>query len=237
MTGAPAPAAPTCCSRSATSSSTSASGGGMFGGRQGTVRAVDGVELHDPARRDARPRRRVGLRQDDDGPLHPAARAAHQRAGALRGPRPHGADRRRAAAAAPARAGDLPGPLQLAQSAHDGRADHRRAAGRPRPRAEPRRPARARARPARAGRAPAAARRPLPARAVGRPAAARRHRARAGDRADADRLRRAGVGARRVDPGADHQPARGSPGASSGSRTCSSRTTSPWSATSPTGSP
>ena len=67
-----------------------------------------------------------------------------------------------------------------------------------------------------AGGAPAAARASrYPARAVRRPAPARRHRARPGDGADADRLRRAGVGARRVDPGADHQPAGGPAGASS----------------------
>ena len=66
--------------------------------------------------------------------------------------------------------------------------------------------------PARAGRAPAAARRPLPAPAVGRPAPARRDRPRPRRGAVADRLRRAGVGARRLDPGADHQPARGSAG-------------------------
>ena len=67
----------------------------------------------------------------------------------------------------------------------------------------------ARARAARAGRAAAAARAALPAPALRRAAPARRHRARAGDGARAHRLRRAGVRARRVDPGADHQPARG----------------------------
>ena len=44
--------------------------------------------------------------------------------------------------------------------------------------------------------------------------------------AEADRLRRARLGARRLDPGADPQPAQGPAAASSGSRTCSSRTTS-----------
>jgi oligopeptide transport system ATP-binding protein len=44
----------------------------------------------------------------------------------------------------------------------------------------------------------------------GGPAAADRHRPRARRVAEADRLRRAGVGARRVDPGAGDQPARGS---------------------------
>ena len=38
----------------------------------GAVRAVDGVSLRRPARRDARPGRRVGLRQDDARQGHPA---------------------------------------------------------------------------------------------------------------------------------------------------------------------
>ena len=52
-------------SRSATSSSTSRSAAGSCSGRSAMVQAVDGVELRDPARRDARAGRRVGLRQDD----------------------------------------------------------------------------------------------------------------------------------------------------------------------------
>ena len=47
----------------------------------------------------------------------------------------------------------------------------------------------------------------LSARTLRRPAPARRHCARARAGADLHRVRRAGVGARRVDPGADHQPA------------------------------
>ena len=50
---------------------------------------------------------------------------------------------------------------------------------------------------------------PLPARVLGRPAAAHRSRARALAQPRLRRLRRAGVGARRLDPGADRQPARG----------------------------
>ena len=122
-------------------------------------------------------------------------------------------DRARAARGAPAHAGHLPGPVQLAESADDGGPDHRRAARRPRHRPGPRRPApRACAScSARAASCPQHGR-PLPARAVGRPAPAGGHRPRAGRGAGADRVRRAGVGARRLDPGADHQPARGSPG-------------------------
>ena len=51
-------------------------------------------------------------------------------------------DRGRAARGAPPHAGDLPGPLRLAQSAHDGRPDHRRAAQGARHRAGRRRRAR-----------------------------------------------------------------------------------------------
>ena len=49
---------------------------------------------------------------------------------------------------------------------------------------------------------------PLPGGVLRRPAPAHRHRARARAAARARRLRRAGVGARRLDPGADPQPAR-----------------------------
>ena len=52
----------------------------------------------------------------------------------------------------------------------------------------------------------------LSARILRRPAPAHRHRARAGAQSRSDRRRRAGLGARRVDPGADHQPADGPAG-------------------------
>ena len=51
----------------------------------------------------------------------------------------------------------------------------------------------------------------LPARVLGRPAAADRHRPRARAQPRLPRLRRAGVGARRLDPGADRQPDGGAP--------------------------
>ena len=53
---------------------------------------------------------------------------------------------------------------------------------------------------------------PLSARVLRRPAPAHRHRPRAGPAAQADHRRRAGVRARRLGAGADHQPARGSAG-------------------------
>ena len=74
-------------------------------------------QLRDPARRDARARRRVGLRQVDAGPRlsgctsPPAARS-------FDGPRHLAALTPRAAAAAPRHADHLPGPLRLAQPAH-----------------------------------------------------------------------------------------------------------------------
>ena len=61
-------------------------------------------------------------------------------------------------------------------------------------------------------RAVARARQPVPPRVLRRAAPARRHRAGAGARARADRARRAGVGARRVDPGRRRQPARAAAG-------------------------
>ena len=50
---------------------------------------------------------------------------------------------------------------------------------------------------------------PLPARVLGRPVPADRRRAGDDPEPQADRVRRAGLGARRLDPGADHQPADG----------------------------
>ena len=51
-----------------------------------------------------------------------------------------------------------------------------------------------------------------PARVLRRPAPAHRHRPRPRGRAGVHRVRRAGLRARRVDPGADHQPAGGPAG-------------------------
>ena len=61
---------------------------------------------------------------------------------------------------------------------------------------------------ARARRARPRPRPPLPARVLGRPAPAHRHRPSARARPEADRARRAGVGARRQHPGRCRQPAR-----------------------------
>ena len=75
-------------------------------------------------------------------------------------------------------------------------------------------------------------RQPLPARVLRRPAPAHRHRPGAGARPEVHRLRRADLRARRLDPGADHQPARSTCRSDSGSPTSSSPTTSRWCATS-----
>ena len=72
---------------------------------------------------------------------------------------------------------------------------------------------------------------PLAARVLRRPAPAHRHRPRARGRARPDRLRRGGLGARRLGQGADRQPAAGPAAASSASRCCSSATTSRSSST------
>ena len=83
----------------------------------------------------------------------------------------------------------------------------------------------------------ARARQPLPPRVLRRPAPAHRHRPGAGPRPVADRARRAGVGARRVDPGRRRQPAARTCRTASGWPTSSSPTTCRWCATSPTGWP
>ena len=62
------------------------------------------------------------------------------------------------------------------------------------------------------GRPLARALQPLPARVLRRPAPAHRRRPRARAAAEADRRRRAGLRPRRLDPGADGEPARGAAG-------------------------
>ena len=143
------------------------------------------------------------------------------------------ARRRRASRLSPPGADHLPGSVRLAQSAHD------RGQILTEPLAlhglvPPATAARARRGDPAPGRARAAVRAALSARVLRRPAPAYRHCPRARGRAEADRLRRAGLGARRLDPLADPQPAARPPAAGSASPTFSSRTTSRWSSTSPT---
>ena len=109
-----------------------------------------------------------------------------------------------------AHADDLPGPLCLAQSADEGGRDHRPAAAPAWHHPRSGRRGRHGRRPDAQGRAEPGVPRPLSARVLGRPAPADRYRPGAGDVAGLHRLRRADLGARRVDPGADRQPSRGS---------------------------
>ena len=93
-------------------------------------------QLRHPARRDARPRRRVGLRQDDGRP----AAAAPDRADRGHDPLRRRRTSRRFAGAAlkpyPAADADhLPGPVRVARSAHADRRQHRRGPADPRARA------------------------------------------------------------------------------------------------------
>ncbi|CAA9321545.1 MAG: Oligopeptide transport ATP-binding protein OppF, partial [uncultured Gemmatimonadetes bacterium] len=158
--------------------------------------------------RDAGHRGRVRLRQEHHGPGGAAPDRAHGRRGALRGAQHLRDGQGRAADDAAAGADRLPGPVQLAEPAHDDQRHAARGAFGPRHRhgAKGQGPHRRAA--AHRG-AAAGARHPLSARVLGRAAAAPGHRAGPGGGAGADRVRRAGVGAGRVGAGAGHQPAAG----------------------------
>ena len=126
----------------------------------------------------------------------------------LRRPRHHAA-LARGDAADPARDDDgLPGPVRVAEPAQARRLHRRRGArgAQDRHRGRDQAP---RAGAARGRRPQPRALQPLPARVLGRPAPAHRRRPRARRQPEADRLRRAGLGARRVRAGADPQPAQG----------------------------
>ena len=101
-------------------------------------------------------------------------------------------------------------PYASLNVAKAGRLDHRRGARGPQDR-HGRREQGARAGAARRGRPEPRALQPLPARVLGRPAAADRRCPGAGDPAQADRLRRARLGARRVGAGPDPEPAEAAP--------------------------
>src|SRR5262249_38166927 len=161
--------------------------------------------------RDARDRRGIGIGQDHARPALPAPGASDGGEAPLRR---QGGRRLRARGlrALPAsRAGRVPGPLQLAESAHARRRYRRRAAPQ-RQWAEPRLSVRSRARGAAAGRSPPRRRRALPARVQRGPASAHRHRARARDLPEVHHPRRAGLGAGRVDPRADPESLEASSG-------------------------
>ena len=176
------------------------------------MRAVDGVSFSVAQGRDPRPGRRVRLRQVDRSAARscscssrPRARSASR---AARSPASRGAQMRPlrremqmifqdpyASLNPRKRVGQIVGdPLKL-QGVASG--------------AELRAPGPGAAR---AGRPLRRALQPLPARVLRRPAPADRDRPGAGAAAEADRRRRAGLRPRRLDPGADRQPARRPPG-------------------------
>ena len=113
----------------------------------------------------------------------------------------------RAEGAPPPGADDLPGSLLVAQPAQDGRLDHRRPVRHPRAAQGVRRAPQAGPGADGPRRAEPRALQPLPARVLGRPAPADRRGARDRARAEAAGRRRAGVGARRLDPGPGAEPA------------------------------
>src|SRR5262249_44084807 len=151
--------------------------------------------------RDARHRRREREWQIHAPPLRAAARAAVERAGALRSAESHGAPRPRAspdASLAPAR---VPGPRVLAQPAARGGHHGRRADPSARITRGRHRDSRSRRGVVPFGGPRSRAHRTLSASALGRPAATRRRRAGARLRAAADRPRRADLRARRLGAG------------------------------------
>ena len=180
-------------------------------GRRGESRRRD--LLRGGARTHARGRRRVGLGQDrrgDDDP-RPDARAGgeDQRADPVRGARPAEPGRGGAAEDQGQRdRDDLPGPLDGAASAVQGRRADRRGGARPPGRDEGAGPrARDRAAGARRDPRPGNARRRLPARVLGRDAPARDDRDGARERAEAADRGRADDRARRDRAGADPRAA------------------------------
>ena len=199
---------PTSC-RSTTCTCTSrCRGAGLLRSPAGAVKAVDGVSFTLVAARRwawsaraAAARAPPGWRCCACSRSPPGGSSSTARTSPPAGPHRH---------LPPPHADRLPGPLRLAQPAHEGRATSsaRRCRSTAWPADRGATPARIAELLETVGLLPDMAR-ALSARVLRRPAPAHRHRPRAGARAAADHLRRAGVGAGRVDPGADRQPAAG----------------------------
>src|SRR5436190_2228969 len=157
------------------------------------------------ARRDPRPRRRVGERQDDRGELRAAADGADVGDDPAARHRHHASVAPADAPTPPRAAHGLPGSVLVAEPADDGRR-HRRRAGSVAPPGEGSGAGRPRCGdPRRCGAASGAAL-SLPARAFGRAAPARGAGAFADPQPERPRRRRARVGARRVGSSVDPQP-------------------------------
>ena len=205
--------------------STSRSAGGLTRRQIGTVYAVDGVELQPERRRDPRPGRGVGLRQDHHRPRPGQAAGAHVGPGLLQGQRHHEPRRHGDEGRPPGDADRLPGPVRVAQPADDRAAPS--SASRyadPRPGLR-QRSACAGGRAAGVRRADPGARRPLSR--TSSPAASGSASASRGPwpSTPGPGARRAGVGAGRVDPGPGGEPARASCRHGWAWPTCSSPTT------------
>ena len=168
-----------------------------------------GRVVHGERRRDARTGGGVRFGQDHGRSMRAASARADRRVDQVQGHRAHQPRQGRHAGDPQGDADRLPGPVRVARPEAHGRRGDRRAVRGPerqgRPRGQGRRPARAR----RARPRPCP---PLPARVLGWPAPTHRHRQGARPEPVADRARRAGLGARRVDPGGCRQPARGPAG-------------------------
>ena len=106
-------------------------GGGFFAREHHVVHAVDGVSFDIGAGETLGLVGESGSGQVDHRPLHPAADRADLGRSVVRRPQRDGARCLGVPLAAPRHADHLPGPVRLAQSAHDGRRDHRRGADHP----------------------------------------------------------------------------------------------------------